>query len=302
MIEPLRPDNLREHLAAFIVGELTAEQTLAVLDHIAEHPSSIDVLRDQQRLRIAMERTLATATLPESLQRRLELLPITAAPPLNQENGNGASQHDGSRWGGRLPVLLSMAAVVGLCIGVWSMVLLRPLTSSTPPVVINPPQRQVVPLALVHAATGVHIDCSRVDEQLHAGGYPEALGPVANLVRQDVGTETPAPNLSSIGFHYVGAGPCANPLNGTAHLLYRKDGAVPRAAISVFAQKYNGQFELDAGRLYRVSSSEATVPMLVWRTKGVVYFLIADTESLADAALDAPAVAKMVPLRNVKGR
>jgi hypothetical protein len=106
---------------------------------------------------------------------------------------------------------------------------------------------------------------------------------LAASVRQDLGREdAPYPDLSAIGYRFVGAGPCGKPLEGTVHLLYKSPR--PESVISLFVQAHDGRFGMRPGTLHTLAGAGAPFPAYAWRTERVVYILVADDEQAADRA------------------
>ena len=294
MNAPLGPHNVHEFLSAFADGELNAAQNLAVLDYLESHPEAFAYLRDRQLLRQSAQR-IATKdqrdrAMPDALKARLNQLAADGdgdgAGPSPPPPGGRPAPHAHRRWWPRYLGALAIAASlsIGFTIGAARPPKRRgvaevPATrDARPPLTADEIDARdaAVPVTLIRAAVNVHVDCSRVEERLHGGGYPVDLGPLKPLVKADLGSGLDRPDLSALGYHFVGAGPCSKPLKDTVHLLYKKDGPEPRATISLFAQRYDGQFELSRGRMYCIRGESATFPMWAWRTERVVYFLIAD--------------------------
>lgn len=286
MPRPIGEHNLREHLTAFADGELDAAQSVALLDYLLEGPgsleSSLEMMRDQQRLRLAAERLVheGTEPLPQALRERVTALSVPPADPPTGRGHGPARRILAWPWLAMGVVLLLAGLVVG------RFMLPRP----TPRIAIGGSE-PVVPVAMVVKAGRVHAECSRLAEALHSAAYAREYAELAEAVKQDLSGPNPYPDLSSIGFQYVGAGLCPDPLHGTIHLLYRQTGPHPQAAISVFVQPNAGQFSLQQGKLYDVAGSRSAFPVFVWRTEQVVYFLVADNGDTAYRALRAIASA-----------
>lgn len=305
MIDPLGEHNIEDFLTAFADGELDAAHRLAVIDYLQSHPEACEYLRDRERLRQSAQRVvLADQTanaIPQALKDRLNAIAA---------GDNLPPSHGLRRLWPRGLGIIAASATIGFAIGtLWSRPsgpALHPqassptssVTSTTVPVSLTAEavdlRDAAIPPTLVRAAAYVHVDCSRVADRLHSGGYPEDLGPLAKLVETDLRSDAPQPDLTSIGYQFVGAGPCAKPLEGTVHLLYKKTGPEPRATISVFAQAYRGQFGLQPGRMYCIANEESIFPTCAWRSRDVVYFLIADDVS---SALSARRAIPSAPVR-----
>jgi len=303
MKTPVGPHNIHELLTAYADGELDSAQNLTVIDYLEGHPEGFTYLRDWERLRQAVRKInleeKQSCEVPAGLRARLQEF---AADSGNVESNRPTTRFPPSPlpWSVWLGVLGTAAACLigGILGGIyWTRTgnVIVQNQAVSPPEIFAPRltgeeadvRDAKIPARLVLAATHVHVDCSRVAERLHSGGYPVLLGPLSALVKNDLKSSAPEPDLSSIGYHYVGAGPCAHPLEGTVHLLYRKDGPEPRAAVSVFVQKYVGQFNLHVGRMYCIAGPASAFPMCAWRSNDVVYFLIADDVTTALSARQA---------------
>lgn len=267
MWEPIGPDNIGEYLAAFADGELDAAQTLAVLNYLHGRPELLEALRTQQRLRVAAERAIRVSSppVPDEVRRRIEAMAV-AQPPA------AAAAPWRRRW--VMPAVAAALLVGGVLAGRFAF---PPRTK--PPVVAT---ADVVPPTLVAHASRVHADCSRLGGAMHTAGFPTELGGLAALVKSDLNSQDAHPDLSPIGFEFIGAGPCAAPLAGTAHLLYRSTTPGHPRWMSVFVQPFSGQFALDQGKIYDLSGPRSPFPVLAWRTGRVVYFLIGDDPDATD--------------------
>ena len=289
MSDPIGEHNIHEYLTAFADGELDAADNLAILDYVSQNPDMVRLMRDQQRLRLTALRAVrgSTPPVPAALRAQIESMAVAtlaadrARPAQTEARRNRAHRFLG------VAAAVAASLLVGLVAGGLAARLLRSSPQLAPPAIAQLPTpvapAEVVPVGLVTAATRVHVDCSRLADRLHSVGYPPQFTDLAASVRQDLGREdTPYPDLSSIGYRLVGAGPCGKPLEGTVHLLYKSPR--PESVISLFVQAHTGRFAMSPGTLYTLSGTEAPFPAYAWRTERVVYFLVADNEEAADRA------------------
>lgn len=280
MRTPIGDHNLDQHLTAFADGELNAAQSVALLEYLLEHPGSVEssllMMRDQQRLRLAAEHLVRAESgpLPEALRERVTGLSVAAADPPTARGRGAASRLRVWPWLAAGVVLLFLGALVGRFA----------LQHPRPRVVVGEPEL-VVPVVMIVKAGRVHAECSRLAEELHSAGYAREYGALADAVERDLAGPNPFPDLSQIGYRYVGAEPCPDTPHGTVHLLYRESGPQPQGAISIFVQPNAGQFAIEPGRLYELAGSRSPFPMFAWRTEQVVYFLLADDGDAAARAL-----------------
>ncbi len=219
-----------------------------------------------------------TPEVPAALRARIEALcAIDAESP--------AAKVERGRW--RIGAGWAMAAAVLLLIGggIAGALIGRSALPKVPAVAQGPTTAAVIPAAYARSVTRVHVDCSRFLGKHTLRVYPRDLGALAASVEKDFGGTQAWPDLSAMGYAFVGAGPCAEPLAGTVHLLYRTTKPDSADTLSLFVQAWAGQYKMDAGRLYLVDGPQSPHPMYAWRTGGVVYFLVTDgMDTARDAA------------------
>ena len=268
--------NIRQAIMAYADGELDAEQRAAMLGYVTANPEWLTVLRDLERLRATARRVMrdSTPAVPDTVRQRITALAPAAALPI----GKTSDAPQPFRWR-PLAAAAAVALLLGLAGGL--MIPSRPPRS---PAAAAP----TVPLTLAAAVTRVHVDCSRFPLAGHAGPFP-TTGPAAALadsVRQAFHADATHPDLSSLGFEFVGAGPCRVPLDGTIHLLYRAADPNRRETLSVFVQADRGQIDLPLRQMAVMTAATEPHPAYVWRADGAVFFLVADAADVADKARD----------------
>ena len=265
-MDELGDENLHEYLTAWAEGALDAGQTAALRRHLSGHPEAWAAVDHAHRLAAEARRVVIAATpaVPPELRARLALRPAGPTPVGPPVRPPAPRWH---RYAWAASVLVAVTA------GLFAGTLWVPRPSGVP-VAAAP----VVPATVVAHAGRVHADCSRVADRLHSAGYPQDAGPLAAAVEQDLRTDHPWPDLTAVGFRYVGAGPCGDPLPDAVHLLYKSTRPASPAAVSLFVQGYHGQYPLDPVRLYALSDATDPFPVLAWRTEHVVYFLLADDQ------------------------
>ncbi len=281
MTHPPGEDNIREHLTAFADGELDAEQILAVLRYIKSNPESLDLIVEQQKLRVAAMRTVRQSTppVPRGLRDRIASMAAKAASTTSVVPGSPTTFAPRARQSFWL-----LAAIVIFCVGIAvSYVPWRQGPEKSKTTATTQEQRQV-PLTLVGAVTGVHVDCSRFAARLHAAVLPKEMAQLSAAIKQDYDLDASHPNLSKLNYKFVGAGPCRAPLENTAHLLYRSEAADVHDTISIFVQPASDRLPLESGKFYLVSDSTSPHPMFAWRTQRAVYFLVTDDMQIAERA------------------
>jgi anti-sigma factor RsiW len=269
-------------LTAFADGELDADLRAAVLEYLAAHPEQAARLVDEAHFRQAVARSMERAAPPAPAELRQRIERLTAEPlredrplvadrpapgpiPIRQ-NSRGAN---GSlfRWVAALAALVCL--VSGLVIGRMS----GKDSAGTRP----------LPASLVSELTHTHVDCSRAPS-LHNAPFPKELGNLEGPLKTYLGRPVPYPDLRPIGYEYVGAGPCAKPLENTAHLLYRSTREPITDTVSLFVQPFVGQVNIQEGKVYWAAGKDAAHPLMVWRKDGLVLYLVGDAPQPVSAA------------------
>ncbi len=288
MNDPLGERNLLEYLTAFADGELDADQILAVLNYVKTQPQSLDLMVEQQRLRLAAMRTVRQSVppAPRELHDRIRAMaavramtptPAYATPASSTSRATSDPRARKSFW----PLALAAAAV--LCVGM-ALTYLAQLLRPGQQITATTQEHREVPVSLVAAMTGVHVDCSRFAARLQPGAFPKELGELPAAVQQDFSRDVPYPDLSAMGYRFIDAGRCSKPLPNTAHLVYQSTRKNMTDKLSIFVQPYSGQPSLEAGKFYLVSEASCPHPMFAWRTQRAVYYLVADDMQVAEQA------------------
>ena len=131
--------------------------------------------------------------------------------------------------------------------------------------------------SLVADVTHIHVDCSRAPD-LHTAEFPKELGDLKGSLEKYLGRPVPYPDLNSIGYQYIGAGPCAKPLENMAHLLYRAKGGPITDTVSLFVQRDGPANKLQDGKVYWAAGKDAAHPMIVWRRDNMTFYLVGDAD------------------------
>ncbi len=289
MTDPLGDDNIRAYLTAFADGELDADQILAVLNYVKTQPQSLDLMVEQQRLRLAAMRTVRQSVppAPRELHDRIRAMAavraMTATSPASATTPASSTSRATSDPLARKSWPLALAAAVVLCVGMASTYLVQ-LSRSGQQISATTQEHREVPVSLVAAMTGVHVDCSRFAARLQPGAFPKELGELPAAVQQDFSRDVPYPDLSAMGYRFIDAGRCSKPLPNTAHLVYQSTRKNMTDKLSIFVQPYSGQPSLEAGKFYLVSEASCPHPMFAWRTQRAVYYLVADDMQVAEQA------------------
>jgi anti-sigma factor RsiW len=289
---PLTDDNLLDDLLALMAGELDAAQAQAVLTRLAGRPDAAELLR-RAEARAAMMNAARRATdiqTPATLRADIEAMleretAATAPMPLPITRS-------------RRPWRALLAVAAGIGVGVMGSAWFYSTRPSPPAREVATTQPQgVLPDEWLVRAGRIHGECSRLPEGLHAKSFAATDATLSAAVKVDLRTQSDAPDLTAAEFKFAGAGPCPASRYKTSHLLYRSTRQGSYVTVSLFAQVDVGQFEgLESGRVYRASPASAPYPILAWRSGGVVYFLVGDSNSVVNRVLQ---VLKPTPVEQI---
>lgn len=306
MAEPIRPENLADQLTAFADGELDAEGNLAVLRYVAGNPDALLAVEQEQRLRMAAQEVIRrdTPAPSDALRRRIEALgaPPAAPGPTLKLSDTGTpfpptrAPDVPSRSGIRDFRWLAAAAGVVLLLGGswfgWTMAERR--LAQVPNGGSTRVEESVIPIALTHAVTAVHVDCSRLPPHLHGADVAEIQPGLVEPLKEALAGDQLVPDLSSIGYDFVGAGPCGRPVEDAVHLLYHSKSAKVNDTLSLFVRPYTapiGQTDLQPGRVYEVTPAGSPHKALAWRSGALLWLLVGDAAEPVDRAKNALAEA-----------
>jgi anti-sigma factor RsiW len=253
-------------LMAYADGELAAAAAERVRHYIAENDVAQAKVTMHRKLREAGKRAVAKEAVPNGLAERIQEL--------------AAQAHSGpsGRW--RIGRAMAVAAVLVLGLGsaaIWSMFGRGQGTQE----VVR--QSSLVPVAWVTSAAKVHIGCSKHPSHF-TPAFPKTLAEMPASLREFLGHDAKCPDLSKLGYQFAGCGPCMIPGGKTAHLLYRPSSG-SSACVSLFEQADRGQLAIEQGKVYFARDDADATPMIVWKSDGVVYYLVGEeNDQLASAA------------------
>jgi anti-sigma factor RsiW len=266
-MDPIADDNLAEYLTAWTQGELDTDQADRLHAYLRANPGAAGKLDQSLRLAAEARRALVALAPPATAELRDRVAALA-----NRSTGRPSSIKIF-----RSPASRAWAAAVLVAVGIGLIV----GHAMTRPAIVSQTTAEVIPAEIVQRVGRIHGECARVADRLHANGYPTDTTALQSDVEADFHTDLPHPDLSSVGFRYIGAGPCGDTLPNTVHLLYKSLRPTSIAAVSLFVGPYHGQYPIDPGRVYTASDDRDPFPMLVWRTDKVVYFLLADDTATA---------------------
>ena len=296
-MERIDPQNLSEQLTAFADGELDAAGNLAVLHYVAAHPDALAAVEEQQRLRLVARRVVRDSTPPvgDDLRRRIEAMAKSAPAPagtlgrFNDAASPAAASAKRLAWRGPATWLAAAAAVLLLVTG--GLIGRATVGRQVPALGGQTDAGSIVPASLVRSVTFTHVECSRLPADLHAATVAEIKPNLVAPLELDLHRDVPYPDLSSIGYELVGAGPCGHPVEDAVHLLYRSTNPAVRDSLSVFVRPFHAddptEQTIQAGHLYEVVGPGDPHPLLAWRTGRLVYFLVGNGMDSVERARDA---------------
>lgn len=265
MVEPIDENQARKFLAAFADGELSVEQNLRVLEHMAMNPQATRRVMHQQQLRDYISRTLChqAPSAPESLRRRVEMMKVDTAD--------------------RRPVLARIGRWFPAALAAGLLIAALVLTQRTPQIPTLPPADTdasvVVASEQASRFARRHTRCSRMLADMNnAQRYPRELAELPEALHQIVGSaHLPSLDLTAAGFRYKMAGDCRIPGQLSSHLVYESITG-SRDALSLWVTPYrpDRHAAIEPDTLYESADPGRVHPILFWRRDDVVFFLVGD--------------------------
>lgn len=154
------------------------------------------------------------------------------------------------------------------------------------------------PLQVARFVQDAHRDCSSDEAHRRAILTVTDAAAVSDACRSWIGRAFSIENCLASGLEFVGAGESTVPPESarSAHLHFRtpeSDGE-PRY-VSLFIQVYrpNGtELPLQDGVVYTLKSAGGDVPMIAWRTGGLVHYLVSESPEQAGRMREAMKVAE----------
>ncbi|MFN3165943.1 MAG: hypothetical protein ACE37H_02650 [Phycisphaeraceae bacterium] len=94
-------------------------------------------------------------------------------------------------------------------------------------------------------------------------------------------------NLSGVGYGYQLTGVCGIPGSGSVHIVYRHHDD-PGRAISLWLAPDDGRLDnIEPDRVYVEAGKTLDHPVIVWRSGGLIYYLVGDSLEDTHQAVDA---------------
>lgn len=259
------PTSDMQRIAAYADGELAGSEQEQFRQRCQDDPHAADQVRYQQQLRQACGRVMSKpACCPAGLREMIESQ-VAAAP--DPTVGSPVLARIG-RW---MP--LAVAAVLAIAaVAIYQSPLLTP----------GPPggatMAQAMPASYVDRFETRHDECSRSLELLHDDpDLPNDLTLLPESLQRRFGQPVPTLDLSRLGYKFAGVGKCATPGSGAVHLVYLADPSTDHSdAVSLWLRPDDGSLPIEPGLVYTRPSTEPDHHLLIWKTDGMVYYLLGD--------------------------
>ncbi len=274
-----------QELLAYADGELNEDRRAAVQRALAENPNLAAKIDELTQLRKASRQAIHNATpkAPDSLRQMIADLDIDSEPiPFNDKAkpiNDSATRHKTWPWRTTLSAVAAMLLIV-----VGASLYVMSLNSNTN---LGPIQeKKTYTLAqLAESVTNKHLACSTLEDHFIDPDFPRSVSDLGPAAEKFMSQPVLTPDLSSIGYEFAGAGPCHVPGGQTLHLLYQSTET--GNFISLFSQLHPWKIDLEDGHHAIGAGPDAEHPMLIWRSGGIIYFLVCDDFGACEKAAKA---------------
>jgi hypothetical protein len=271
-------------LRAAADNELSPAESIELDSHLRALPDDQRVIDFERRLRTEIAAASPhCGQAPDALRRRLEAM-TTVAPGLPYPSRRFAFR----------PAWAFIAASVVLVATGYLVVSRFPAQLPTQGEIVNASHRAALTRFLAWQHTDCEVHADAIKSRFDIGPAEAAPAQLARIIQRepDLGTlRTAAPANSDI--EYLGAARCAVPGRGdSVHIVlgYRNplDPSQSRLA-SLFVQEDNNELSLVPGRTYHMRQRPGDwdgrqITVCVWRNNGLIYFLVATSPEVLDAA------------------
>lgn len=137
-----------------------------------------------------------------------------------------------------------------------------------------------------------HLDCAAKPDILkqhdqfgEVRDLEQVRGKLADYFK--VSTDGMQLSLSNMGYQYQLTGVCGIPGSGAVHIVYQHDNNADRA-ISLWLSPDDGKLsKLEQGRLYVETGESPDHRIYIWRSGGMIYYLVGDSFEDCDKAVKA---------------
>jgi anti-sigma factor RsiW len=283
-----RPKQL--DLMAFADDELDGDAKVELLRQLVEHPDDARALVHQQQLRSAVEKamTASTPAMPAELRSRIEAMVEPAA--VETDTSPIARLGFVGRW---MPAAVAAVLLLGAVVVLNVMMRLdQPSTrpdqiagTNLPPTALHPIDLHLVGDETLSRFAGRHERCTTTPGTLMEADWPDNLERLPAALSEYLGAPTSGVlDLSALGYQFAGAGPCRVPGDKSAHLIYHRITDGERESISLWICPDDQRYDVPEQQMYRVTDPDAAHPVLLWRSNGTIYYLVADSPLDAEKA------------------
>jgi hypothetical protein len=285
-----RPKQL--DLMAYADDELDGDAKVELLRQLADRPDDARALVHQQQLRTAVAKAItgSTPAMPADLRSRIEALAGQA--PADVDTSPIARLGFVGRW---MPAAVAAALLIGAVIVLNVMMRLdqpgtRPgqvAVTNGPPTALHPIDMHLVADETLDRFAGRHERCTTTPGTLLQADWPDDLERLPDALSEYLGAPTSGVlDLSAMGYQFAGAGPCHVPDDKSAHLIYHRIVDGQRESISLWICPDDQRYDVPQQQIYRVTDPDAAHPVLLWRSNGAIYYLVADSPLDAEKACD----------------
>lgn len=297
-------NSINDLLAALADGELDLRANPDALAKIAQDPQAAQRIAYQQQLKQACDKAMDRPEMkcPEALAHQLRVLAGESraqtppqphahsldavdaagsnAPPSKSTATAATPAHAGPPVIARIGQWFPAAVAAVLLIAATVMFMQSSGNSASTGVA------SLLSVKQVEYFDARHGDCALKPEMLKDH---EAFGPARDIEQLpgklgeyfQASTDGIHLSLSDINYDYQLTGACNLPGTGFVHIVYRHHDD-PSRAISVWLAPDHGDYDaLEPDRVYVEAGKSLDRAVIVWRSKGMVYYLVGD--SLQDA-------------------
>lgn len=281
-------------LLAYLDGELPSDRRRVIARALHEQPEVRDRLEHLRALRILSRQVIRDSTPRVSSELLAKVRAIAESEvPASVDSGVTATQittvrrQAGSKraiqW---LPrYALAAAAMVCITLGSWLLYTRNAIEPEPdlPRNVVYGREASGLAVETVSLIEQRHLNCVTIGNYFVYPEFPRELKDVGPAVRTYLGDDAIIPDLSAAGLDFAGTGPCVLPGGKTLHWLFRTRGESP-TFVSVFVQVYTGQVPFGTEKAVVVTGPTEKHPLLTWRSRKYVYYLIGDDFGAASTA------------------
>ena len=265
------PDRRTHLLRAAADGELPAEDARELADLLQREPQEAGVIEFERRLRAEVELAASEHEAPASAALRDRVARLT---------------HDAPRTSGRVigrRAWLAAAAYVAIALGLVVVRGLGPPPRPSHGERLSEPHRA----SLVSFLSSQHEDCERLGGLLSGGFEIARVEDAPSALSELLGAPPELGGLPAEDVRFLSAAPCAVPGRGASiHMVFETASA---GLVSLFVQQDAEEILIEEGVAHWLRPQDASDALidgartLVWRQRGLVYYLVSASAEDLDA-------------------